>query len=139
MLQFLKNLFLYIAKKGEYVKCIDDRDWNTVNQTMHLQYGRIYKVLDVLKCPSCGCISYDIGCRSTTPDMITHTICAKTNNKLPGANFRWAKRERFVRAKFGDINVEELKREIQLCIQKEQYERAAELKRQLDIITNKKQ
>lgn len=138
MWSFLKNLFTYIAKKGEYVRCIDDRDWNSPNQTMNLQYGSIYKVLDVIKCPSCGCISYDIGCRSTLADKITHTVCAKTKNQIPGANFRWAKRERFVRAKFGDINIENLKREIQLCLDKEQYERAAELKKQLDIITNKK-
>ena len=136
MLSFFKNLFSYIAKKGEYVRCVDDRQWNYANQTVFLQYGKIYKVLETIKCKDCGLISYDIGCRFTKEE-ITFTDCTE-KHKLPGTNIRWAFSKRFVRAKFGDVNIEELKKEIQVCIQEEKYERAAELKKQLDTISHEK-
>ena len=38
-----------IAKEGDFVKCIDDRDWNNNSQSMQIQYGKTYKVLVGLK------------------------------------------------------------------------------------------
>lgn len=79
------------ALAGDTVECIDDRDWNGSPQNMHILYGKYYKILQVLKCPDCGEVSYDIGVRFD--EKSSYTTCG--THRMPGQGIHWAKYQRF--------------------------------------------
>lgn len=116
-----------IAKKGDFIKCIDDRNWNTSTDSMKLVYNKQYKVLNVVKCPDCGAIAYDIGCRTSNPNQ--YTQCT-SSHVLPMEGVHLAGAFRFVLATDADdqMTKEEFDKEIQEAIEWENYELAQILK-----------
>lgn len=81
------------AKPGEFVKCIDDREHCVV-------YGKVYKVLDVIRTPCCNTVAYDVGLsirNSGEPldDKYTTCHCDGNDHPIPGRGIRWACQSRF--------------------------------------------
>ena len=81
------------AKPGEFVKCIDDREHCVV-------FGKVYKVLDVIRTPCCNTVAYDVGLsirNSGEPVGQDYTTCHCDGNAndIPGKGIRWACYSRF--------------------------------------------
>lgn len=81
------------AKPGEFVKCIDDREHCVV-------FGKVYKVLDVIRTPCCNTVAYDVGLSTsnsgeTMRNEYTLCLCNGGENKIPGKGIRWACHSRF--------------------------------------------
>ena len=80
------------AKPGEFVKCIDDRGHCVV-------FGKVYKVLDVIRTPCCNTVAYDVGLsirNSGEPVGDKYTTChCNGPNEIPGRGIRWACYSRF--------------------------------------------
>lgn len=81
------------AKPGEFVKCIDDREHCVV-------FGKVYKVLDIIRTHCCNTMSYNVGLSSTNTgepmgDLHTSCFCDGNPNDIPGRGIRWACHSRF--------------------------------------------
>jgi hypothetical protein len=109
---------------GEFVRCIDDRNWNGTTGLI-LLYGKKYKVLNVIKCPGCGSFAYDIGGRFTDSELFTGCRFHTPRIELPGMGIHWAGSFRFEKCK---VSKEELEKEIEEAVSEEKYEKAAVLK-----------
>ena len=126
-----------VAKVGDFIKCIDDRNWNSNQQSMKIQYGKTYKVLAVVKCPSCNTFSYDIGCRFDNPT--THTKCSigmgKGEHELPFAGTHLAGIFRFEKTVADEASEKASKKEIEEkikeAVESENYELADKLTKTL--------
>ena len=110
-------------KAGDIVKCIDDRDWNGCSHSMDINYGKKYKILMVVKCPMCGCISYDIGSRFENKK--SHTTCSPSDHNLPAQGIHLAGHFRFEKSV---ANQEDLKFELEELLKAEKYEEAARVR-----------
>lgn len=110
-------------KVGDIVKCIDDRNWNHCRHTMDINYGEKYKILMVVKCPTCGSVSYDIGSRFKSKK--SHTICTPSEHELPAQGIHLACHSRFEKS---IANEAELKFELEELLKKEKYEEAAKVR-----------
>lgn len=116
-------------KVGDIVKCINDRNWNNVDQSLNLMLGNKYKILMVIKCESCGGFSYDIGCRFYNKRI--HSSCNNRNqlcgNQLPGMGIHLAGHFRFEKTteEFLEHEIEE---KLEEAVKREDYETAALLR-----------
>lgn len=118
------------VKAGDFVRCIDDRDWNNSAQSLKLVYGKNYKVLMVVRCPDCGAVSYDIGCKFD--DNRISTMC-KRNHKMPLQGTRLAGDFRFERLIDDEAFTEEdIKKEIEEAVAMENFELAQIYKNRLE-------
>jgi len=117
------------AKVGDIIKCIDDRDWNKSQQTISLICGNKYKVLNVVICPSCGCVTYDIGCRFINSKLYTNCNEGKDGHDLPGMGIHLAGDFRFEKTQ---ETVEEIQEKIEEFVKEEKYEQAQQEKIKLD-------
>ena len=116
------------AKVGDTVKCIDDRDWNSDFQNMNIVYGNKYKVFNVLICPTCGSVCYDIGGRFTPSKYhSSYTSCNKKHD-LPGYGIHWAGAFRFEKSV---ESASEIEAKMEQAVEVENYELAEELKKEL--------
>ena len=116
-------------KVGDVVKCIDDREWNSDHQNMKIVFGKTYKILQILKCPICGVYSYDIGCKFN--DNILFTRCQESD--MPGAGIHWAGEFRFEKYTENELSAEQVKEIIDGCVANQEFERAAEYKKLLEL------
>lgn len=114
-------------KVGDIVKCIDDRDWNSPENSIPLVYGKTYKVLDVIYNKCCGLYAIDIGCKFKNN---AHTKC-KCKKEMVGLGIHWAYEARFVKDDI--LGEEELKEQLEEAIIEEDYERAAKLRDKLKL------
>lgn len=126
-------------KVGDNIKCIDDRDWNSCEQTMNLKLGHTYKVLLVVKCPVCSCICYDIGCKFHNSTTYTECMIGKLNNhELPGMGIHLAGHFTFEKSVEAETeqkteqSAEKLQEQINEYVLEEEFEKAGELKKELD-------
>ena len=121
------------TKRGDTVKCIDDRSLDPDEFNFVPIYGEFYKVEDVLICPTCGTTLYDIGMRFNDTD--SSTDCFKNGtprHALPGKGIRWVNKCRFDRLSTQIERSEDIEAKIQECIEIEDYREAAKLQKQLD-------
>lgn len=122
------------VKVGDIIICIDDRDWNNVNQSLQLVFKKSYKVQDITRC-KCG-NAYDIGCRFT--DKNAHTRCFAENILFVGAGIHWAGHFRFRKATPEEesehyrAQTEEIQSQIESLVANEEYNKAAELQKLLE-------
>ena len=138
MIDLIKKFFKKGNKisKGDIVVCIDDREWNNGKHTIDLSYNKKYKVLDINK--SCHNISFDIGSRFYI--KTTRTSCINCGKDLIGQGIHWAGDFRFRKATpeeeteyYTEIKSElELEEELNIAVKQEQYEKASEIKKQLE-------
>ena len=126
-------------KVGDLIKCIDDRGWNNGSgQSLNLVYGKTYKVLMVVKCPTCGTISYDIGSKFINSNC--HTTCSgpPSKHELPAVGIHLAGHFRFAKSGEEQLeNREEIEAELEKCLQYEDYEKAVKLRDKLVKINEK--
>lgn len=110
-------------KAGDIVKCIDDREWNNISQTLNISYGKNYKILMVVKCPTCGYVSYDIGSRFKNKKY--YTTCSPSDHNLPAQGVHLAAHFRFEKS---IATEEELELELAELLKAEKYEEAAKVR-----------
>ena len=97
------------GKLENRVRCVDDRNWNSIDQSLQLNLGYIYEVKQTYICPNCRTKWYDIGCRSLGK-RTTHDCSLREKTSLPGENIKWAYATRFTALVDGDLEkFEELK------------------------------
>jgi len=121
-------------KVGDIVKCIDDREWNGASHTMDIAYGKTYKILMVVTCPTCGQVSYDIGSRFKNKK--SHTTCTPSEHEVPAQGIHVAGHFRFAKADEASMESrEEIEAELEKSLKKEDYEKAAKLRDKLEKIT----
>ena len=85
------------VKIGDTVKCIDDRNWNSGNDNLWLQYGKSYVVLDIIYTDCCNTLCYDIGARNNE----SFTSCSGgkcKGSRIPGHGIHWAGAFRFAKS-----------------------------------------
>ena len=117
-------------KVGDLIKCIDDRHWNGSSHTMDIKYGKTYKVLMVVVCPTCNQIAYDIGSRFNDKNL--YTRCTPSEHEVPAQGIHLACHFRFAKSNEELIeNREELEAELSNSLQTEDYEKAAKLRDKL--------
>lgn len=131
-----KNLFKRNPKikVGDTVRCIDDRDWGDPEYTnIQLQYGKTYKILDILIAGCCGTTCFDIGGRFTISHQLTH--CGDCSIDIQGKGIHWADSKRFAlhtgaeeEAKEETVDKEKLKKKLDKALASEDYEKATKLR-----------
>lgn len=119
---------------GDIVVCIDDRKWNSPNNSEDIIFNKKYKIKGV--CPkSCHGNSYDIGIRFVS-DLYTN--CNQCHIELPGLRIHWAGHFRFRKAteqeerEYYKEQEDEINKKIQEMLLEEKYEEAAELKKLIE-------
>jgi len=83
------SIFKKIAKAGDIVICIDDRNYSNANFfPPPVKFKQKYKVLDVQKV--CHGYIYNVGLV-----LDGYTTCSKCDGVFPGLGIHWAASERF--------------------------------------------
>lgn len=123
-------------KAGDIIKCIDDRNWNDCKQTMSLIFGKTYKVLQVIKCPTCGCVTYDVGCRFNDTNNFTKCSKSEGGHEIPGIGIHVAGHFRFEKSTEteSEQSAEQIQEEINECILQEDFEKSGKLKKKLEAV-----
>jgi hypothetical protein len=121
-----------VFKIGDTVKCIDDRYWNGSNDKIELQYGKTYKVLDIVVCSCCGEQCLDVGGRFILPT--TFTVCHHSKKEIQGRGIHWAGEYRFTKIteQQEEYSKEEIEKAMENAAKEEKYELAQELKYKLE-------
>ncbi|HWY33226.1 MAG TPA: hypothetical protein VNX68_01190, partial [Nitrosopumilaceae archaeon] len=117
---------------GDTVKCIDDREWNRIAQSVNLVFGHTYKIRQIIKCPSCGGYSYDIGCRFDNKSLFTSCTLNGTQIDMPGQGIHWAGNFRFARFEESELSTAQLKEIIAGYVKNDEFEKAIEYKKILE-------
>lgn len=115
-------------KIGDFVKCIDDREWNNTPQSLNIVFGKTYKILQITRCCNkCKRDCYDIGCRFS--DINHFTTCSKSNSDVPGQGIHWAGSFRFTKSVEEGMTNEEIQEKIKEHVAKEEFELADKLQK----------
>lgn len=105
-------------KIGDKVRCINDIGHAIV-------FGKEYVIKDV-QITCCNSIVYDVGLVTTKSE---YTQCLFCREWIPGRNIHWACESRFAKKQYSR---EEIESEIEEAVEKEEFDRASELKKELE-------
>lgn len=114
-----------VLQVGDWGKCIDDRDWNGDSTDFKLVYGKKYQIKQVVRCPDCGGICYDIGAKFFDETIHTRCTIGVREHHLPCQGIHLAGAFRF--EKSTEMTEEEKKEQIASLVKEEKYEEAHKL------------